>query len=65
MAPEHLPHLGEHFYRVGPSRSRPDGGTGLGLSICKGIAEAHGGTIAFRSTVGVGTTVPVTLPAAS
>ncbi len=59
IAPEHLPHLGERFYRVDTSRTRPTGGTGLGLSICKGIAQAHGGTLTFTSVVGKGTTVAV------
>lgn len=63
IAPEHLPHLGERFYRIDDARSRPTGGTGLGLSICRGIVEAHGGTIDFRSDVGKGTSVRVTLPA--
>lgn len=63
IAPEHLAHLGERFYRVDTSRTRPTGGTGLGLAICKGIVEAHNGTIQWASTVSVGTTVTVTLPA--
>lgn len=63
IASEHLAHLGERFYRVDEARSRPDGGTGLGLSIARGIAEAHGGAIAFASTPGKGTTATVTLPA--
>ncbi len=39
-------------------------GTGLGLSICHGIARSHGGTLRVHSTVGVGTTFILTLPAA-
>jgi signal transduction histidine kinase len=63
IAPEHLPHLGERFYRVDASRTRPGGGTGLGLAICRGIVEAHHGAIHFESQLQVGTTVTVTLPA--
>lgn len=64
IAPEHLPHLGERFYRVDASRARPDGGTGLGLSICKSIVDAHHGTLRIESVVGAGTTVTVSLPRA-
>jgi signal transduction histidine kinase len=39
------------------------GGTGLGLAIVKKIAEEHGGTVRFESTVGQGTTFEVRLPA--
>jgi signal transduction histidine kinase len=39
------------------------GGTGLGLSICYTIVKAHGGEIEFRSRLGEGTTVLITLPA--
>lgn len=45
IAPEHLPHLFERFYRSDPARSTHDGGTGIGLTICRAIIEAHGGTI--------------------
>ncbi len=62
IAPEHLPHMGERFYRVDASRTRPTGGTGLGLSICRSIISAHGGIIDFESELGVGTTVRVSLP---
>lgn len=64
IAPEHLPHLGERFYRVDPARTRREGGAGLGLSICRGIAEAHGGSLTIESTEGRGTTVSVSLPVA-
>ncbi len=62
IAPEHLPHLFERFYRVESSRSRGKGGTGLGLAICREIVHAHQGTIAVESVVGQGTAVHVTLP---
>ena len=38
-------------------------GTGLGLTICRAIVEQHGGTLTVDSTVGVGTTFQITLPA--
>lgn len=52
---EHLPHLGDRFYRVDPARSRDEGGAGLGLAIAFGIAAAHGGTVQITSTPGKGT----------
>ena len=64
IAPEHLPHVTERFYRVEAARSRAQGGTGLGLAICRSIADAHGGTLAVSSVLGHGTTVRVTLQAA-
>ena len=64
IAPEHLPHLFDRFYRVDAARSRRDGGTGLGLSISRSIVEAHQGTISLTSVVGEGTTVCVELPVA-
>jgi two-component system NtrC family sensor kinase len=38
-------------------------GTGLGLSICYGIIENMGGRIEVQSSVGVGTTISVYIPA--
>ena len=62
IASEHLPHLGERFYRVESSRSRGKGGTGLGLAICREIVHAHHGSLVVESAVGQGTIVRVTLP---
>lgn len=56
-----LPHLFDRFWQV---RSAKRGGAGLGLTICKGIVEAHGGTITVQSEVGRGTTFSFTLPCA-
>ncbi|NCQ18011.1 MAG: hypothetical protein COZ80_02800 [Ignavibacteria bacterium CG_4_8_14_3_um_filter_37_9] len=39
-------------------------GTGLGLLLCKELAEKNGGSIAIESSVGIGTTICVTLPKA-
>jgi signal transduction histidine kinase len=61
IAPEHLPHLGERFYRVDAARSASTGGNGLGLAICRSITEAHGGRMTIESKVGEGTTVRIRL----
>ncbi|MBS1968124.1 MAG: HAMP domain-containing protein [Chloroflexi bacterium SZAS-1] len=65
IAPEHLPHLFERFFRVDRGRTRAQGGTGLGLSIAQTIAQAHGGQIQATSTLGQGSTFTVTLPCGS
>jgi len=64
IATEHLPHLGERFYRVDKARSREAGGTGLGLSIARNIAFTHGGQLALSSVLEQGTTVTLTFPLA-
>jgi signal transduction histidine kinase len=64
IAAEHLPHLGERFYRVDKARSREAGGTGLGLSIARSIAVVHGGQLLLSSVPEQGTTVTVALPLA-
>lgn len=63
IAPEHLAHVCERFYRVDDSRARQSGGSGLGLALCQNIVEAHGGTLRMESTIGKGTRVLVSLPA--
>ena len=48
IPPEDLERVFDKFHRVRQG-DRQTVGTGLGLSICRGIAEAHGGSIAARS----------------
>jgi two-component system, OmpR family, sensor kinase len=62
IAPEHLSKLFDRFYRVDTSRDRAAGGSGLGLSIVKWIVEAHQGSIAVSSELGVGTRIDVYFP---
>jgi len=62
IAPEHLPHIFDRFYRADPARSRDRGGAGLGLAIARAIVEAHGGDITVTSQVGQGSTFTVRLP---
>jgi two-component system, OmpR family, sensor histidine kinase KdpD len=53
------------FYRIRAGDTQT-AGTGLGLAICRGIVEAHGGSIAARSGLhGTGTCIVITLPAAA
>lgn len=59
IAPEHLPHIFERFYRVDESRSTQ--GIGLGLAIAREIAAAHGGSVDVTSELGKGTTFTVHL----
>jgi CheY-like chemotaxis protein len=60
IEPEQLPHIFDRFWQAKKKERR---GLGLGLSICRGIVKAHDGLIWAESTVGVGTTVFVSLPA--
>jgi signal transduction histidine kinase len=65
IAPEHLAHIFDRFYRVDKARTRqPEdenkldspSGSGLGLAIVQWIARSNGGEVHVESTLGVGTT---------
>ncbi len=60
IPPSDLTRVFDKFYRV----ERPGGvtGTGLGLAICKGIIEAHSGSIKAENREGGGTMITLTLP---
>ena len=64
IAPEHVPHLTERFYRVDTARDRVAGGSGLGLAIVQEIVRAHHGSMAITSEIGEGTTVSLKIPLA-
>jgi len=61
IAPDHLPHIFDRFYRV-PSAD-PEKGLGLGLSFVTWIVKAHGGTVEVESELNKGTRFIVRLPA--
>jgi two-component system, OmpR family, sensor histidine kinase KdpD len=62
IAPEDLGAVFDRFYRA-KHRDRTVPGTGLGLAICKGIIDAHGGSIeALSAGPGRGTTIRIRLP---
>ncbi|MFF4567330.1 sensor histidine kinase [Streptomyces sp. NPDC001435] len=66
IAPEHLPHVFERFYRADPARDREHGGSGIGLTIARALVQAHGGTLTASSEgPGKGAVFRIGLPPAS
>jgi two-component system sensor histidine kinase BaeS len=62
IAPEHLPHVFDRFWRADAARGRDTGGSGLGLAIARQIVTDHGGTIEASSAPGSGSTFTIRLP---
>jgi two-component system, OmpR family, sensor histidine kinase SaeS len=63
IAPEHLQHVFEPFYRTDAARSAD--GSGLGLALVHRIVLALGGTISVRSAPTQGARFEMTLPLAA
>jgi len=63
IPPENLERVFDPFFTTRGSDGGASRGHGLGLAICKEILIALGGSISVESTVGVGTTFTVRLPA--
>lgn len=60
---ERMDYILTPFGRLGNNDAYKSGGTGLGLPIVKSLVDMHGGDFTIDSTVGIGTTVTVKLPA--
>ncbi len=59
IPPETLEHLFDRFWQAD---GEGQGTAGLGLTIVRGVARAHGGSVAVRSEPGSGSTFSIQLP---
>jgi len=65
IAPEHIPHIFERFYRVDPARTQTEkSNSGLGLASVEWVVLAYQGSIHVASQLGDGSTFTVMLPLA-
>lgn len=63
IAAEDLDRIFDRFYQVHTSaHSNSSGGFGIGLAICRQYARLQGGEMVAISTLGIGTTMRLTLP---
>lgn len=62
MSKKATEHIFERFTQADSSTTRKYGGTGLGMSITTSLIKMMGGEIDIQSSLGLGTTVMVTLP---
>jgi signal transduction histidine kinase len=59
---DQLPHVFDRFHRVQGARARTVEGSGIGLALVHELVRIHGGSVAVKSTLEVGTTFTVTMP---
>lgn len=62
MSTERLGEIQQPFSMGDAMFARSDSALGIGLSVARGLAELHGGEIGIDSTLGLGTTVAMSLP---
>ncbi|NTV65148.1 MAG: GAF domain-containing protein, partial [Oscillochloris sp.] len=62
IAEADIPRLFQPFVQIDAGLSRQHEGTGLGLSLVLRLTEAHGGSVAVTSVLGVGSRFSITLP---
>ena len=62
IPPEDLPHVFERFWHRRPADGMP--GSGLGLAMASSAAQAMGGTLVVRSTLGEGASFELSVPLA-
>ena len=62
IAPQHLPHVFDRFYRADRARTGSTHHVGLGLTLVRSIAGLHNGSVRIESTPGQGTCVTLQFP---
>lgn len=63
IATEDIPRIMTAYGQTNSMTKREGDGTGLGLPLTKILVELHGGSLALRSELGIGTTAIVRVPA--
>jgi signal transduction histidine kinase len=54
IAPEHIPHIWDRYYKLDKVHRRATVGSGLGLSIVKKVLIRHGASFGVESKLGAG-----------